>query len=300
MVNRVGGELWRLNPPLQRLVGREGLAHANIYTPRNRDARVCVMSRHSFDPEIAKQVGVNAAVIYQNILWWAERNAANNKHYHEGFWWTYNSVTAFAELFPYLTSKQIRTALDRLEDHKLIASGSFNKSAYDRTKWYAPTCLIGKHDLPSGANEIDLKGEPIPVINTDHKPDIILYNDHWLPLDAWNGWIDMRKKLKKPPTDRAIELALAKLEAMHQKGQDITEVLNRSTMNGWTDLYEIKETNNGKANRTGSNIQRGSSGDGFTAVLREVGSRDDAFQASNNDGGMQQAPRIGFIPSGRD
>ena len=63
---------------------------------------------------------------------------------------------------------------------------------------------------------------------------------------------------------------------------------------------KYKGHSNGKANRTGSNIQRGSSGDGFTAVLREVGSRDDAFQASGNDGGMQQAPRIGFSPSGRD
>ena len=63
---------------------------------------------------------------------------------------------------------------------------------------------------------------------------------------------------------------------------------------------KYKGHSNGKANRAGSNIQRGSSGDGFTAVLREVGSRDDAFQASGNDGGMQQAPRIGFSPTGRD
>lgn len=262
------------------------------------------MSRHSFDPEIAKQVGVNAAVIYQNILWWAERNAANNKHNHEGLWWTYNSVSAFAELFPYLTSKQIRTSLDRLEKQGLILSGSFNKSAYDRTKWYAPTRHIGERDLPIGANEIDLKGEPIPVINTDHKPvnnieRFECYPD-WLPHDAWLDWMAMRKKRNKPLTLRARQRALNKLDEMRKAGQDITEVLDRSTMNGWTDLYEIKETNNGKANRTGSNIQRGSSGDGFTAVLREVGSRDDAFQASNNDGGMQQAPRIGFSPSGRD
>lgn len=208
------------------------------------------MSRHSFDPEIAKQVGINAAVIYQNILWWAERNAANNKHNYEGLWWTYNSIAAFGELFPYLTSKQIRTALDRLEEQKLIVSGSFNKSAYDRTKWYAPTCPVGKFDLPSGANEIAPQGEPIPVSKPDYKPDYIIYNEHWLPLDAWQGWVEMRKKLKKPLTDRAIERALTKLAAMYEKGQDIGEVLDRSTMNGWTDLYEIKETNNGKNNRT--------------------------------------------------
>lgn len=216
------------------------------------------MSRHSFDPEIAKQVGINAAVIYQNILWWAERNAANNKHNYEGLWWTYNSIAAFGELFPYLTSKQIRTALDRLEEQKLIVSGSFNKSAYDRTKWYAPTCPVGKFELPSGANEIAPQGEPIPVSKPDYKPDYIIYNDHWLPLDAWQGWVEMRKKLKKPLTDRAIERALTKLAAMYEKGQDIGEVLDRSTMNGWTDLYEIKETNNGKNNRTGGPDRRSS------------------------------------------
>ena len=37
------------------------------------------MSMHSFDPEIAKKVGVNAAVIYQNIIFWTEKNAANKK-----------------------------------------------------------------------------------------------------------------------------------------------------------------------------------------------------------------------------
>ena len=124
------------------------------------------MSRHSFEPDIAAQVGLNAAVIYQNILWWAEKNAANDRHFHDGLWWTYNSIAAFAELFPYLTGKQIRTALDKLEQEGLLVSGSFNKSAYDRTKWYAPTCLGGHVHLPKKANEAASEGKPIP----DSKP----------------------------------------------------------------------------------------------------------------------------------
>ena len=42
------------------------------------------MSRHSFDPDIAAKVGLNAAVIYQNILWWCEKNAANDHNLHGG------------------------------------------------------------------------------------------------------------------------------------------------------------------------------------------------------------------------
>jgi hypothetical protein len=110
---------------------------------------------------------------------------------------------------------------------------------------------------------------------------------NWLPLDAWNGWIEMRHKMKKPLTDRAKERALKKLEKMYNEDQDITEVLDRSTMNGWTDLYEIKEKTNGKANRTANS--NGSPRDGFAAVLREVGSREDAFPTFDDDGGMRQA-----------
>lgn len=211
------------------------------------------MSRHSFDPEVAAKVGLNAAVIYQNILWWAEKNAANGKHFYDGLWWTYNSVAAFAELFPYLTGKQIRTALDKLEHDGLLVSGSYNKSAYDRTKWYAPTCLKEQTDLPKKANEAAPKGEPIPDGKPVSKPvdniDWFLANPDWVPQDAWDGWIDMRNKRKKPLTPRAYQRAICKLYEMHQAGQDITEVLDRSTMNGWTDLYEIKETKNGANNR---------------------------------------------------
>lgn len=70
----------------------------------------------------------------------------------------------------------------------------------------------------------------------------------WMPKDAWDGWLEMRKAKRKPMTARAWNRAIARLEAMLVCGQDLTEVLDRSTMNGWTDLYEIKEQKNGKAN----------------------------------------------------
>lgn len=131
------------------------------------------MSVHSFDPEVAKAVGVNAAVIYQNILFWCKRNAANDENMHDGRAWTYNSRKAFAELFPYLTEKQVRSALKKLEDTGFLLSGNFNKTPYDRTKWYSPA------HWPSGANPIGpedqlplaQKGQPIPDSNPDIKPD---------------------------------------------------------------------------------------------------------------------------------
>ncbi|WP_167685921.1 hypothetical protein [Parasedimentitalea denitrificans] len=73
------------------------------------------MSRHNFESAVAEQVGVNAAVIYQNFKFWCEKNAANEKHHYDEKVWTYNSMKAFETLFPYVSKSQIRTALDKLE-----------------------------------------------------------------------------------------------------------------------------------------------------------------------------------------
>jgi hypothetical protein len=123
---------------------------------------------HSFDPEIAKLVGVNAAVIHQNIIWWTQKNAANGRHCYDGRYWTYNSIAAFDELFPYLTRAQIRSALLKLEEAGLIVCGNYNKSAYDRTKWYSPNEQLHLSKLANGFERDD---QPIPDDKPVGKPD---------------------------------------------------------------------------------------------------------------------------------
>lgn len=140
------------------------------------------MALHMFDPQIAKEYGVNAAIIFQNLAYWIEHNRANETNFHDGRYWTYNSVRAFAELFPYLTDKQIRSALKKLEEGGMILVGNYNKSTYDRTRWYAfaekglSICPTGQMDFTYRANGSAPEGEPIPDINTDvttpNKPDI--------------------------------------------------------------------------------------------------------------------------------
>lgn len=129
---------------------------------------------HSFNVEIAQKYGMNVAVIFNNIFYWCEHNRANGKHEHDGLYWTYNSRKAFAELFPYLSERQIRTALDKLIEEGLIVTGNFNADPRDRTNWYAVTKLgycIG-HESPmqvtSESNASDLEVQPLP----DNKPQI--------------------------------------------------------------------------------------------------------------------------------
>ena len=114
------------------------------------------MSRHSFDPDIAALVGLNAAVIFQNITFWIEKNQANQRNLRDGRYWTYNSISAFAELFPYLTEKQIRTALDKLIKSELVLKGNFSDDRYDRTCWYAlGDCICPNRQIERTKREND-------------------------------------------------------------------------------------------------------------------------------------------------
>lgn len=140
--------------------------------------------QHSFDIEIAKQYGIEEAVILNNIYYWIEKNRANGQHFYDGYYWTYNSVKAFNELFPYMSAKKIRNALKHLIDEEILITGNYNERAYDRTLWYALTekgksiCLNGQMDFPKRANGSVQKGEPIPYINTDINTDNNIYSQN--------------------------------------------------------------------------------------------------------------------------
>ena len=146
------------------------------------------MKAFFFDPEIAMIYGVDAANMIWNLDFWIQKNKANERHFHDGYYWTYNTAQAFAELFPFWTAKQIIRILSKLEDAGALHTGNYNTSKYDRTKWYAldydvilgekASLNIGKSISPFGQMELPEQkngnagtGEPIPNIDTDINPD---------------------------------------------------------------------------------------------------------------------------------
>lgn len=62
----------------------------------------------------------------------------------------------------------------------------------------------------------------------------------YIDPEAWSGWIEARKKIKKPPTERALKLALKKLEKLREEGEDPNAVLDQSTLNSWQDLFPVR------------------------------------------------------------
>jgi len=127
---------------------------------------------HSFNVEIATILNsVEKAILIENIAFWILKNKSSKKNFYDGHYWTYNSAEGFTELFPYWSRKKIQNKLKELENDGFLKVGCYNKSAYDRTKWYTITNeKIRKFyplDCPILDNEKDRKDQPIPDINTN-------------------------------------------------------------------------------------------------------------------------------------
>ena len=102
---------------------------------------------------------------------------------------------------------------------------------------------------PSDANALPTLSDSNATHNTVHKTqdtkpkkeatDVAIVLPDWMPLETWQAYLSMRKRIKKPPTDYAVKLLINKLNGFREKGQDVKEILERSITSSWQDLYEI-------------------------------------------------------------
>ena len=92
---------------------------------------------YSFNVDIAQMYGVEESIFIHNLYFWILKNEANGRHWYEGRHWTYNSMAAFSELFPFWTTNQMRRIISNCVAKGAVIKGNFNKSNYDRTTWYA-------------------------------------------------------------------------------------------------------------------------------------------------------------------
>jgi hypothetical protein len=69
----------------------------------------------------------------------------------------------------------------------------------------------------------------------------------WIPADSWNGFEEMRKRIKKPLTDRARRLTVFTLVKLKQQDQDVAACLNQSTQRSWQGVFPVSQNGNGQS-----------------------------------------------------
>lgn len=127
------------------------------------------LDRISGYAHVAQRYGLEEAIFLDSLMFWYKENRANGRNFRDGRWWTYNSVSAFEELFPWWSGKQIRRIAASCKEKGALLSGNYNDDHRDRTIWYTPgeellelyglsetgncICPNGQMQLPEGANE---------------------------------------------------------------------------------------------------------------------------------------------------
>lgn len=94
---------------------------------------------HSFDVDIASKYGIPESIFLCNIAFWVKQNTLNKHNFFEGRYWSYNSLSAYAGLFPYVSKSTIQRVIKHLKDEGLILTANFNNDKFNHTNYYALT-----------------------------------------------------------------------------------------------------------------------------------------------------------------
>jgi phage replication O-like protein O len=151
-----------------------------------------------------------------------------------------------------LVSKKITLVIK--SDNRSINILKFNKN-YDEWVLSPPTTGVINNDnkgVIKYVKKVLSKAIHTKDNNTKDKiKKVVVEIPEWINKETWDAFVEMRKVIKKPMTDRAKELMLGKLEKLKYLGQNVTEVLNQSILNNWSDVYEVrgKDGNTGRYNQ---------------------------------------------------
>ncbi|MGB4466000.1 MAG: hypothetical protein WBI55_07780, partial [Eubacteriales bacterium] len=197
-------------------------------------------------------------------------------------------------LFPLktVTNKQIENALNKLStvgivylyevDGKpylqFVTWGKHQRIRNVKEKYPAPNDKLPQvaascGELPQVAascGELRPESNPIqsesnPNTNPNPKDSVVVPDEI---LSEWNAYVDMRKKIKKPMTDKAALLALKKLNELAPDDYEKQKaILNQSVFNSWQGLFPLKGGYDEKTNRNDSGTVSGTSKSNFDNVV---------------------------------
>ena len=160
---------------------------------------------HQFSTDAAKKVGVNAAIIFGHLIFLHKANLNRSDSWDGVRYWIKKTARAFEAMYPYLSQKEIRGALDRLQKEGYILSvAGLSENKFDRAKSFS----IEK----SGFDLYEIEEQERHVFTCDKrangrlpkgKSDVDERANQMLPkgqmLNSYNSYNDCKKDMSGVP-----------------------------------------------------------------------------------------------------
>lgn len=91
-----------------------------------------------FRKKLAKHIGLNEAIVLNQLHYWITRNRKSDNNFYDGRYWVYNTYEQWqCRDFEWWSIDTIKRTFTKLEKLGLVISGNYNKMPMDRTKWYS-------------------------------------------------------------------------------------------------------------------------------------------------------------------
>lgn len=207
----------------------------------NNQITICMFKAHASLDDLQSLLEKRYIYQFENgvivIKHWRMANALRKDRYNP---------TTFQEELKKLRLKKNGSytfANDQIDSEKdfgchLVATGKdrLDKDRIDKDRLDIYKTIVSEADekISSGRSKSKLK--------TDFAA--ISFPDNQNLQDAWNAFEEMRKKLKKPLTDRARTLALKKLSDLSGNDDQLAlRIIDQSVLNSWQSFYQIKSDN---------------------------------------------------------
>jgi len=88
--------------------------------------------------QLACLIGLNEAIVIQQLHYWLERNKTTATNFHDGLYWTYGTIQEYRDRdFPFWSFDTVKRTLAKLIKLGFVIQGNFNKWKLDQTKWYS-------------------------------------------------------------------------------------------------------------------------------------------------------------------
>lgn len=130
------------------------------------------------DRDLAKVIGLNEAIILQQVHCWIVKNKDDGWNFHGGKHWTYNTQEEWIEKFPFWSKDTIKIIFKKLRDMELIMVGIFKLKQMERTLWY--TISYEKLEELVTENQESIVNESIDTNTTSHNLQNALINQRFV------------------------------------------------------------------------------------------------------------------------
>lgn len=236
---------------------------------------------HSFSIGLACEYGIEEAILIHHFSYWIEKNRLNGNNFHDGKYWSYDSVSAMTQQFPYMNQKKLYRVINRLCDIGILEKGNYNKKQYDRTSWYTLTelgfsicqkwqihlpkmgnafdkngkCISQKEemDLPKMGNGFTQNGKPIPdtttytTTNTDIREDNASFDASHSHYNSEIEFVEVEEIQSVETTSVAViekTEKVARAKKFDFKGALLSVGICEEYANAWMEVRKSKKATN--------------------------------------------------------